>query len=138
MSALLERVRSATGPDRELDESIAYEVRFRPDATHDKLGSFAHHEAKYGYDASWIAHTIWRGQWGIPNYSASVDSALSLADRMLPGCRFALYTNGGGKGPACLVMRGDEPVLADEHAATLPLAIVAAALLAYNNEPPER
>lgn len=44
---------------------------------------------------------------------------LAKAQRQLPDCRFVLYTDGGGKGPCALVLRDDEPVLADVHADTL-------------------
>ena len=46
-------------------------------------------------------------------------STLAMAQRALPGCRFALYTDGEGKGPCVLVLRGDEPVLAQVHAVSL-------------------
>lgn len=111
MITLLERVRAATGPDRELDHAMW--LRFDESA-----------QAKYEAGRIPLPWT-----WCL---TSNVDDAISLATRLLPDCRFALYTNGGGKGPACLVMRGDEPVLADEHAATLPLAIVAATLSALD------
>lgn len=85
LDTLLDRVRNATGPDRELDKAIAFATKFRPDEIHDRLASFAAHEAKHGYDAAWIAHSPWHLLWDIPQYTASVDDALALVGRALPG-----------------------------------------------------
>lgn len=44
---------------------------------------------------------------------------LAKAQRQLPDCRFVLYTDGGGKGPCVLILRENEPVLAEVHASTI-------------------
>jgi hypothetical protein len=97
LASLLEKVRSAQGPDRALDWHVA-------DAT--------------GHESF------------VPAYTASIDAALALVERKLPGWRVAMYTDGEGKGPCCLALRGDEPVKANCQAPTLPLAILAAMLTA--------
>jgi len=63
LTALLERVRSATGPNRELDGYIAILLN-------DPLSSF---------------EILGRRGWAYPEYTASVDAALALVERMLPG-----------------------------------------------------
>jgi hypothetical protein len=65
----------------------------------------------------------------IDRYTSSVDQALRLATKLLPGFRFCLYTNGEGKGPCCIVLKDDLPVYASEHGANLPLAILASMLV---------
>lgn len=87
---LLERVERAQGPDRELDTAIAFVTCFRPDEKHDRLGSFAAHEAKHGYAAAWIAHRPWHGDWSIPVYTTSIDAALALVQLVLPGSAYVL------------------------------------------------
>ena len=82
LDALRARVGAATGPDRELDEAIAFAVRWRPETPESKR-SFAEHEAKHGYATAWIAHAPWRPAWPIPPWSASIDAALALSRRRL-------------------------------------------------------
>lgn len=57
IEALLERVKAATGPDRELDEAIRFYF--------DPVGSVYYSESSA--------------------YTASIDAALALVERMLPG-----------------------------------------------------
>lgn len=65
------------------------------------------------------------------NLTSSLDAALSFAESTLsPDHRFALFTNGGGKGPCAMVMRGDEPVRAEGYGATLAIAMCLATLRA--------
>src|SRR5262245_50781771 len=66
LSELLERVRKAKGPDRELDKALWRHLIF--DAELDKPG----HD--------------WMAQVGktTPAYTASIDSALALVERLLP------------------------------------------------------
>jgi hypothetical protein len=131
LASLLEKVRSAKGADRELDVDIAWSIE--PDR----------------YRAAY-----WNGSVGRPGttlplkldglgrmsvrsncapLSGSIDAALALVERKLPGWRLAMYTDGEGKGPCCLALRGDEPVKANCHAPTLPLAILAALLTALSH-----
>ena len=121
---LIDRLKAATGPDRELDCLIFCETAqspftsYYPDCVLASLGGFAAR-----LEISDIDH-----------YTASIDAALALVERMLPVHRFALYTNGGGNGPCCLVAIGDEPIVANVHAPTLPLAILTALFTALQGK----
>ncbi len=109
MRELLERVEAANGPDRELDAGIVVGLGL------DNTCPFWLHS----YDRTTPVRI-----------TASVDAALALVERVLPGHRVALFTNGGGEGPTCVIMFESDPVKADERAPTLPLAILAAMLKA--------
>jgi hypothetical protein len=120
IASLLERVKAATGPDREMDRSI-----------------WRHFNPLPAGRASDVVLPPGFGQGALndaldptPVLTASTDAALGLVERLMPGWRFAMYTDGEGKGPCCRAMRGDEPVKANCHASTLPLAILAALLTA--------
>lgn len=115
LDGLIERVKVATGPDRELD--IAIGDALPPE----KIFSSGH----------------WFNRDDFVRYPAvtnSIDSAIALAGRLLPHHRFALFTDGQGRGPCCLVMIGDDPVVAQEFGATLPLAIILAFLTAMQEQ----
>lgn len=126
MSTLLERLRAAKGNDRALDVEVFL---------HFRMGglevSNPARMAGYVLDGS-------RNMRPVRHYTDDLNLALMIAETRLPDCRFAMYTDGGGKGPTVLVMRDDEPVLAEERAANLSLALLAAVLVVQNNEPPER
>lgn len=86
LSELIERLEKATGPDRELDETIAFHAQLRPAApTPGKIyvesrlrESFDEHERKHDFATAWHAHAPWRADWPIPTYTASLDAALTL------------------------------------------------------------
>lgn len=127
---LVDRLRAATGPDRELDAEIAkalegVEIQWR--------------QANYTMDL----HPVQRypstnhiGGYGIgpvPYYTASVDAALSLVERCLPGQQWML-----DKQPEnfeCVLWDGvTMKAKANEAAPTLPLAILTALLTAMQAE----
>lgn len=62
--------------------------------------------------------------------TSSLDEALKFAVRLLPDHRFAVFTNGGGKGPSAMAMRGDEPVRGVGVGATPAIALCIAAIKA--------
>lgn len=64
LSELIERVEKATGPDRELDAAIA-----------------AHFDLPYG------PRPVGGSEWLSAHFTASVDAALELVERELPGWR---------------------------------------------------
>ena len=108
LTTLLERVRAAAGPDRELDHDIMLDAE----------------------PAGW--HTI-------PNteddrYSASIDTALSLVARVLPGWRFDVHSPRFGTPFEAVLMDGDSASrkIVVAKAATAPLAILAALLSALS------
>ena len=111
ISELIERVRAATGPDRELDEAIRFYF--------DPKGSRYYSESSA--------------------YTASIDAALALVERCLPGCGYVIGM--GRETPdeplgACAIysgLSGDSKELAEEEAPTLPLAILLALLTALQS-----
>jgi broad specificity phosphatase PhoE len=78
LSALLERVEAATGPDRGLDVFIAQAVE-KPT---DMLNGMMFDEAieRFPHDLAGIAN-----HWPIAPYTSSLDAALALVARVLPG-----------------------------------------------------
>lgn len=93
MTDLVKRLKSARGPSLDLDHAVAFATGFRPDAEHDRLMSFAAHEEKHDYATAWIAHAPWRCSWGIPEYTASIDAASALCEKMLPGYAVVVGTH---------------------------------------------
>lgn len=74
LPSLITRLEEAKGPDRELDADIC--------------GALLDAQVKRRREIlpSYVYHTG-DGEWSlIPAYSASLDAALSLAERVLPGC----------------------------------------------------
>lgn len=123
------RVASATGPDRELDAAIAA-----------AFGAEARIVGKLGYrmrSAPWLE---WSGRnWhDLPSYTASVDAALALVERLRPGTMRAVGMM--EEGPFCrlVVPNGPSSDVPDDNrplwlyhegtAATEPLAILSALL----------
>lgn len=75
LQELLDRVKAATGPDRELDAGIAEATAQVPEGAirmHGLPGT-----AKYATGG----YTV----WDTPAYTASIDAALALTERVLPG-----------------------------------------------------
>ena len=74
LTALLERVEAATGPDREIDTEIA---------------------RAFGWTPPGINPALWEGKetpswwatpgFGMPAYTSSLDAAIALVERVLPG-----------------------------------------------------
>lgn len=90
---LLERVKAATGPDRKLDGDIAYTLglpqeffnSFSKDVDGYPFPGFTP-EAVDGPDC--FDGPIWGGggrTWEAPQFTASIDAALALVERLLPG-----------------------------------------------------
>ena len=134
MGSLIERARSATGPDRELDADIylgllggevqwrqanytmeMYPVARRPSANH--VGGYEHEQ--------------------VPLYTASIDAVLALVERCLPGW----WVHGLGKSPLhglwwCTLYSLDAKKAVEvEEFDTPPLAILSALLQALGETP---
>lgn len=119
LAGLLERVKAATGPDRVLDEDLALCFGWS-------------HEVNLEED-----YECWRDDAGkaryLPKVTASVDAALALVERMLPG-----WACGFDAGPKTKIAFVDRHDFADRmfgarwtaEATTLPLAILAVVLTA--------
>lgn len=147
MDELLNRVRSATGPDRELDTALW--LRFTPGAT---------------YKTTRAKHTATGKEWDItearvnggrleevPAFSASLDAALALVELMLPGWGAEvgyparLGQHGGRPWADVWASRDDSrypwaarqmrPTPCHSNAATPALAILAALLRALQAQP---
>lgn len=82
LTALIERLEKATGSDRQIDCEIAWETGW---------------DIKSRTGGNWReAFPQWRGDeyrtlgasdnWGVPCYTASLDGATALVERVLPGC----------------------------------------------------
>ncbi|MAN77825.1 MAG: hypothetical protein CML24_11680 [Rhizobiales bacterium] len=132
LEALLERVEKATGPNYNLEVEIAYVTGFWPE---DRIERVVRSENG--------AFTVWFSNDGPslplpPNSTASIDAALALVERVLPG-----WTHGHQKFPDGEVFNSggyqffvaeDDADLdsgyASGEAPTLPLAVLAAMLKA--------
>lgn len=150
VAALLERVRAATGPDRELDGEIDAVLR----AGLPTLPEW-----------SWTNFPVWKHisngrvcvlhdsgehgvNWSSQRFTASVDAALALVDRVLPDSgpnmlySYALDWHASAHTEIShtaelYLAEGDPPDMTSYQgqAPTLPLAILAALLLALKDQP---
>lgn len=131
LTALLERVRNATGPDRRLN--IYLHVLLNNDG---RLGDYASVD-EYANSAIQLG-------WNTPAYTASVDAALALVERVLPGCGLAIDREPPAKGGAAAGAAVNGWIGEDgpdgrawEHfdatGPTFPLAILTALLLALTS-----
>lgn len=123
---LLARVEAATGPDRELDAALWLD--FTPGAT--RRASTV--KSSKGL---WPDYTIdeTREAGGalivVPAYTASLDAALALVERVLPGWVWSVGNLASGGGQAYL-MRAQSAALIGGKASTPALALLAAMLKA--------
>jgi hypothetical protein len=115
LQELIDRVKAATGPDRELDHAIG--VFF-------ELSGADKHDGPH-------LRRIWRG----PRLAASLDAALAFVERVLPGAEYNISTLYGHA-------MAELPINADNYLApqvlrmdgNMPLAIIECALLAKLQE----
>jgi hypothetical protein len=127
---LAERCEKATGPDRALDEAIARVVSWRPDGL----------TASEKYPPWWFADAF-----GMPRYTASLDAAMTLAmphwwwnaSAPLSEAAYGWSREDQRQPRAGFEMIG-EPYSVGARAATVPLAICAAALRALANQPEDQ
>ena len=77
-SELLERVQKATGPDRNLDGLIYIETHIPKE----RAGRIDH---EYGVVGWWPKNEPYQSAIDVPRYTDSVDAALALVERVLPG-----------------------------------------------------
>lgn len=102
---LLERVKAASGPDRDLEWDIQ--------------------QALFG-----IEQTDFHGT---PRYTASIDAALALVERVLPGSWYVLAKGRLSEAEplyACELLLGQDEQLGIAEGQNQPLAIIAATLTA--------
>jgi len=90
LAGLLERVRKATGSDRELDAAIWWRlVGSKAETDAALIPQFERNPA-----AAWDT-LMGRAKWAnrpspVPFYSSSIDAALGLVEGVLPGARWAI------------------------------------------------
>ena len=134
---LLERVKAATGPDRELD--VALEVAF----PYDTSISHSHRPSSVRGKVTCRYNSGSSGTYGASRYTASIDAALALVERRLPewvvydlsqnsrhagdpwGCTLAVFYGGNPSKNRSAASGYDYP--------TAPLAILAALLSALTS-----
>jgi len=130
LEELLERIRAAKGADREIDGDIAAAFEIAP----------SHLPRVTDVGRSWLWADFvppddWE-TWEAPAFTASIDAALALVERVLPGWRLTLRQMSSqwratmmdaGCSPGMTLMLGFSTA---EFAPTAPLAILAALLSA--------
>ena len=118
LNELLERVKKATGPDKELDADILKALGF-----HAWAGRMS-----YPKPPIWV-------DFGGSDITASVDASLALVERRLPNTMKRVCDDDNGDPRAELVT--ETMGYAREHGATWPLAILAALLSALIAQEPK-
>lgn len=115
LSELIERVRAATGPDRELDAAVLKHFGF-----HSWIGRMSYHDAPL-----WI-------DFGSSEITASIDAAIALAERVLPGRALVVRNSGYAELQHPRNRRFDSFA----HGHTPAIAITLATLLALQSQEP--
>ena len=129
MTGIVERLEAATGPDQELDAAIYRAVEGEVPTEFMGTG------VKLSWDASGKAWCYLPGGMRVsftpPALTASIDSALSLVERKLPGERvaFELFPDHG----FCVIKANSDDEY-DAEAPTLPLAILLALFRALRKD----
>lgn len=129
LTDLLARVEGASGPDREIDHDICklfnpgnyevFEENFRRDLAEAAKNGLAEKRKDAVRDMSF---------WMIDRYTASIDAALALMGRVLPGWDWTVSR--GGFAEVQEPDKGDMGSFWQSRAATPALAILAATLRA--------
>lgn len=132
-ATLLERLEGATGPDRELDFALGKTLDHVP----------ANAEWQGPEDGSlllWPGTQEYPGVGTLPSYTASIDAALALVERVLPGWRPSMQQSRAGQFDCYLHSKDETGWLRQSHgeAWTLPLAILIATLKALAKSQPSQ
>lgn len=87
LNELLERVKAATGPDKDIDVALLH--LWEP--THEALRSY---DERYQTELRDGVFSVWKTDGGysasvpFPRFTSSIDAALALVERVLPGCEY--------------------------------------------------
>jgi hypothetical protein len=128
LSALIERVRGLKGADRDVDAAMAKIAGWHPNGYGCKMPD--------DVPAYWYSDAF-----GLPSYTGSVDAAIDLAERVLPGWSYELTKTKHCVAEMWLAdengfVSGNYPHVKPVEAATLPLAIILALLLSLQSQEP--
>lgn len=119
LAELLERVRSATGPDRELDHRCEAAFRIFMGMSNWGVSKNA---------VEWLANSVGRDT-GVPKYTSSIDTCLTAVSILLPEAWVDLnLSNGHAEAKVCF--ESNRAYWSDEGHPTAPLAILSATLSA--------
>lgn len=134
---LLERVEGSTGPDREIDCHVwAHDLGLSLEWQGTSL--VAGVEGVIGWidpgehSRNFYTNRSERGPGSIPAYTASLDAALALVGRVLPGWRWMVrrvYPEDSGPLYAAYVMPADDRAIGDVPSAPTPALALIKALL---------
>lgn len=145
IEGLLSRLEAATGPDREIDARFAVScgaVIMR----HDAAAGFAFFHADEEFPRAAFLSNCTQGEdeayrslgqcLSVERYTASIDAALALAERMLPGWMWYVGSVGENDMPQATVTEPAEDCRDFVgHAPTAPVAILIALLRALSARP---
>lgn len=139
LQALLERVEAATGPDREIDGELDAALRMGtsslPDWARNNFPRWKHiNSGRVCCLHDDGSHGL---NWASAEFTASIDSALALVERVLADREIDLHINKPRRDWQAACIRITPLVMLCGECATLPLAILAAllkALIAQSDE----
>lgn len=127
LESLRQRVAEATGPDRQIDAALV--TTLCPGAT---VGEYIHGE---GYDVVFHAYELGiYNKARCPEYTASLDAALALVERLLPDAFIDMHSRAGGRNWEVVITTA--PSCMEGKADTAPFAILAALLASLLSEAP--
>ena len=130
LSALLERVEGATGPDRELDADLWWVLQHRDAERVFNTGALGLPKVR----PATLPIPAGLGRSGVqsyaPTYTASIDAALALIGRVKPGMEFHLSTARHRKGWSVKTWVSDDKYSGRLLDAPTPALALCAALLA--------
>lgn len=125
LSALIEKLEKAEGPDRGIDRDIADALGFGPDDSWERPN---HKPGIYCMDVGdWMKGGRIRSS---ARYTSSVDVAVNIADRLNLEARWELTTTGYKPGASLVTSAG----IFGAYAANLPMAICLATLRALQRK----
>lgn len=130
LEGLIERVKAAQGSDREIDASLFIALVEPTWHTSPKDPGAVAADKQYFWPEGKLKY-LTRNSKVAPQYTASIDAALALVERCLPGWSWNIGHDANDELHATLWHGVTEH---DEYAATAPLAIILALLTAMQEQ----